>query len=102
MENKIILKPTDYDIGLSGENEDNYPFEKLKEDVKNLHRLSREELIAECGERWRQFAEFPVPSGYRKYRAAYDLARAKGYEVSMNGLYTSKAVAKNDGAQPGL
>ena len=77
-------------------------FENLKEDVISLDELSKQQLVLECANRWRSFSEAPLPSRYRKYRAAYDLARAKGYEVSMNGMYTGALDKNNRDIQPEL
>ena len=77
MRDEFIVKPSAYDIGENGENVDNYSFENLKEDVISLDGLSKQQLVLECANRWRNFSEAPLPSRYRKYRAAYDLANTQ-------------------------
>ena len=102
MDDKIIVKPTDYVIDESGRVGGCYSFDALKNDVINLNKLTKQDLISECSARWDAFAGFPVPSAYHRYRAAYDLARAKGYEAPMNLLYThDKQTKKEDDMQMG-
>lgn len=79
MEQKLIVKPTDYVVGENGNLEYSYDYKKQYEDAEKLNQLSKEALLDECKKRSQEAIEFPVPSKISRLRLAEDLAMAKGY-----------------------
>ena len=99
MKDKIILKPTDYDI----DGEYTYSFQSLKDDVISLGNLTASQLVDECKKRWEIYSKFPIPSNYSKYRAAFNLAMELGLNVSLNAdvaKVNSLTETKNNQIQP--
>lgn len=81
MNDKIILKPTDYVVSEEGEIGYSYSFEDQYSDGENLNKLSKEALLDERDRRWKAVQEMPLPSRISKYALARDMALAKGYDV---------------------
>lgn len=103
MAGKILLKPTDYKVNDEGLVDYAYPLDSLKEDVINLSGLDAKGLADECRKRWRSFSKFPLPTNYSKYKAAMDLARELGIDVSLNATgQAAQKVENNIGVERGL
>lgn len=82
MDEKIIIKPTDYVVEENGEIGYSYPYEEQYKDGERLNNLTKKDLLMECKNRWREVEELPVPSKISRYALARDLAFAKGYVSS--------------------
>lgn len=89
----IFIKTTDYKIKDNGKIDYSYSFEDLKDDVIFLSSLSAQGLKDACNKRWNTFLKFPIPSNYSRYKAAYNLAKELGLDVSLNPQSVS---AKNE------
>ena len=89
----LKLKPTDYTVNNEGNVDYSYPFDELKNDVRSLSESNAQGLKDECNKRWNNFLKFPIPSNYSRYKAAYNLAKELGLDVSLNPQSVS---AKNE------
>ena len=81
MEERIIVKPTDYTVNENGKIDYSYSYDKQYDDAKFLDSLSQRELVAEINKRWQEVMAFPVPSKISKHALARDLALAKGFDI---------------------
>jgi len=79
MDEKIILKPTDYVVSEDGKLGYSYDYESQYRDAEHLDSLPKDALIDECKRRRNEAFSFPVPSNISKYSLAKDLAFAKGF-----------------------
>ncbi len=79
MDEKIILKPTDYVVGEDGKLGYSYDYESQYKDAEHLDSLPKDALLDECKRRRSEAFSFPVPSNISKYSLAKDLAFAKGF-----------------------
>ena len=80
MDEKIIVKPTDYVVDENGNLGYSYDYETQYRDAEELNKLPKDALLDECEKRREEAFRFPVPSKISKYSLAKDLAFAKGYE----------------------
>ena len=79
MDEKVIIKPTDYIVEENGEIGYSYSYEEQYRDGERLNNLTKKELLQECQNRWKDVEELPVPSKISRYELAKDLAFAKSF-----------------------
>lgn len=79
MDERFIVKPTDYVIDEKGNLGYSYDYKEQYKDAEKLNDLNKSALLDECKRREIDAFEFPVPSKISRFELAKDLARAKGY-----------------------